>query len=178
MKTTKKRIPINFRKELYDSRVNDFNNRIALQKLITNEIKKLTGADPIEIEFSEAIKSFYKILEVQKAEVNTLGLTGEKLSELLSIDLSNLNELQREFLKVRFAEMPSIEAFTTYAETPEEIEKYEACQTLIKAIDVAKIHLDKIGNFNYFKIKKALLPMLDYNDELQRFEQNNVFIKN
>jgi hypothetical protein len=178
MKTTKKRIPINFRKELYDSRVNDFNNRIALQKLITNEIKKLTGADPIEIEFSEAIKSFYKILEVQKAEVNTLGLTGEKLSELLSIDLSNLNELQREYLKVRFAEVPSIEAFTTYADTPEEIEKYEACQILIKAIEVAKIHLDKIGNFNQYKIKKALLPMLDYNDELQRFEQNNVFIKN
>ena len=168
MKTTKKRIPINFRKELYDSRVNDFNNRIALQKLITNEIKKLTGADPIEIEFSEAIKSFYKILEVQKAEVNTLGLTGEKLSELLSIDLSNLNELQREYLKVRFAEVPSIEAFTTYADTPEEIEKYEACQILIKAIEVAKIHLDKIGNFNQYKIKKALLPMFVHDVPITR----------
>lgn len=178
MKNTTKRIPINFRKEQYEARLQNFNQRISLQKLILNEIKKLTGADPIEVEFSEAVKSFYKILEVQKSDVNSLGLSGEKLSDLLGIDLRNLGELENEYKKVQLAELPSIEEFTTYAETPIEIQKYTDCIALIKAIQTAKLHLDGIGSFNYFKIYKAFLPMINWDSRLQKFEPNNQFIKN
>ena len=179
MKTIKsKRIPISFRKELYEAKLNDFNTRMSLQKLIKNEIKKLLGSEPIEIEFSDALKSFYLNLERVKSEVNTLGLKGDRLADLLGIDLINLKDLEREYRKVQLCEVPSIEAFTTYAETSDELAKYDACQTLIKAIEGAKIHLDKIGNFNAYKIKNALLPLLIYNDELQIFEASNVFIKN
>jgi hypothetical protein len=74
--------------------------------------------------------------------------------------------------------VPSVEAFTTYAETPDELEKWDACQLLIKAFEVAKIHIDKQGAFNHYKVRNALLPMLIFNDHLQKFEPSNVFIKN
>jgi hypothetical protein len=179
MKTIKsKRIPISFRKELYEAKLNDFNTRMNLQKLIKNELKKLLGSDPIDIECSEALKSFYLNLERVKAEVNSLGLKGNRLADLLGIDLSNLKDLEREYKKVQLCEVPSVEAFTTYAETEGELAKYDACQLLIKAFEVAKTHLDQIGSFNPYKVKNALLPMLIYNEDLQKFEPSNVFIKN
>ena len=173
-----KRIPISFRKELYQKKLEDFNTRMDLQKLIKNELKKLLGSEPIDIECSEAVKSFYLNLERVKSEVNTLGLKGDRLTELLDIDLSNLKDLEREYKKVRSCEVPSVEAFTTYTEGPQELAKWEACQLLISAFEVAKIHIDNLGAFNPYKVRNALLPMLVYNDELQRLEPSNVFIKN
>jgi hypothetical protein len=179
MKTIKsKRIPISFRKELYEAKLNNFNTRMDLQKLIKNELKKLLGSEPIDIECSEALKSFYLNLERVKSEVNTLGLKGDRLADLLGIDLTNLKDLEREYRKVQLCEVPSVEAFTTYAETPDELEKWDACQLLIKAFEVAKIHIDKQGAFNHYKVRNALLPMLIFNDHLQKFEPSNVFIKN
>lgn len=172
-----KKIPLHFRKESYDLKLQSYQRKLQLQKEIENEFKKTIEA-PTTIEYCDSLNCFYKMLEIQKKEQNSLGLTGEKLSELLSIDTSNIKQLQSEFIKLAMVENPSVEDFTTYAETTEEIEKYNMCIGLIKGINVAKNELQNIGTFNHFKIFKAFAPLLVWDSEELKFIPNNVFIKN
>jgi hypothetical protein len=173
-----KKIPIEFRKSGYDLKMKAFNNKSYLKKLISKEITQLIGIDPADgFNYSNTVKEFFSLLEQQKKEVNSLGLVGEKLAELLQIDVTKLKELQSEYIKVSYAILPSIEEFTLYAETEKEITKYNDCIALIKAIQTAKIHLDVLGDYNHFKIYKAFIPMLTFDGELQKIVPNNEFIK-
>ena len=172
-----KKIPLHFRKESYDLKLQSYQRKLQLQKEIEIEIKKTIEA-PTTIDYLDSLNCFYKMLEIQKESQNSLGLTGEKLSELLSIDTSKINQLQSEYTKLAMLENPSVDDFTTFAETPEEIQKYNDCIDLIKAIQTAKTYLDERGSFNYFKIYMAFLPMINWDSRLQKFEPNNQFIKN
>lgn len=170
----KKRVPLEFRKKEYDLKLQSYEQRNNLRKLIGKEISQLLGIDTIEdFDYSNTVKCFFSLLEQKKKEVNSLGLIGEMLAELLQIDVTKLKELQSEYIKVQFAVLPSIEEFSIYAETEKEIAKYNDCVALIKAIANSKNHLD---NYNHFKIFRALRPMLSIDDN-QNIVPNIQFIK-
>ena len=170
-----KKIPLEFRKKEYDLKLQSYEQKNNLRKLIGKEISQLLGIDPSDdFEYFNTVKCFFSLLEQQKKEVNSLNLVGEKLAELLQIDVTKLKELQSEYIKVQFAVLPSIEEHTIFAISETEIAKYLECIALIKAIANSKNHL---GNYNQFKILRAFLPLLSFDDKTQSFVPNVEFIK-
>ncbi len=172
-----KKIPLDFRKKEYDLKLQSYEQRNNLRKLIGKEISQLLGIEPTDdFDYSNTIKCFFSLLEQQKKAVNSLNLVGEKLAELLQIDLTKLKEFQTNYIKVQFAVLPSIEEFTRYAITEIEIARHSDCIALIKVIQPAKMHLDEYGSFNHTKIVRAFLPMLSFDDSTQKIVPNNEFI--
>ena len=141
-----KKIPLEFRKKEYDLKLQSYEQKNNLRKLIGKEISQLLGIDPSD-DF-----------------------------ELLQIDLTKLKEFQTNYIKVQFAVLPSIEEFTRYAITEIEIAWHSDCIALIRAIQPAKMHLDEYGSFNHTKIVRAFLPMLSFDDSTQKIVPNNEFI--
>jgi hypothetical protein len=172
-----KKIPLEFRKKEYDLKLQSYEQKNNLRKLIGKEISQLLGIDPSDdFEYFNTVKCFFSLLEQQKKEVNSLGLVGEKLAELLQINITKLKELQSEYIKVQFAVLPSIEEFTRYAITESQITKHNDLITLTKSIHTIKPHLEDLGAYNHTKIVRAFLPMLSFDDSTQKIVPNNEFI--
>jgi hypothetical protein len=111
--------------------------------------------------------------------VNTLNVSGEKLADLLGLNTNELVNLQQQFLKVKDAQQPKVENFTTYAETEIEIEKHNACIEAIKGINAIKIYItESRGGFLQYPFLKAFTPLLSWNPETLKFIPNPYFIKN
>ena len=67
----------------------------------------------------------------------------EKLAELLEIDVSNLIRFNSVYLKLKNVSSPSIDTFTEYAETDEELSRLAACEKLIDVIKEIKLSTPK-----------------------------------
>jgi len=167
--------PIYFNEQAYNEHLKQFQSMIDTKKQMIKEFKKLLNSQLEPINFENIVDEFYSCLELQKKEVNTMNLKGNKLASLLDINISNLLALQSNYNRYSVDE-PRIEIYTTYAETPEELEKYNSCLDVIKAIDKAKIYTSPIGNLN--NILQAFNPMIGYNHAIQSFVPNVGFIKN
>ena len=168
-----KKIPLEFRKLQYDLKMATYKNRLELEKSVIKEVRLLSGDWPIDFDFTNILSSFFGLLEVQKKKQNSLGLSGEKLAELLAINTENLKALQSQYEATNGAVEPKVEDFTIYAETETEIAKYNDCITLLKAIQGSKNHFD---NYNAFKVFRVLQPMLSIDDN-QNIVPNIQFIK-
>lgn len=155
-----KKIPLQFLKKQYDLKMATYKNRLELEKSIIKEVSLLTGEWPIDFDFTNVLSTFFGLLEVQKKKQNSLGLSGEKLAELLSINTLNLKSLQLQYEATDGALEPNVEDHTIYAETETEISKYNDCVSLIKAIKSAEKHII----YNHHKIYMALKPMLSIGD--------------
>jgi hypothetical protein len=155
-----KKIALQFNKKQYDLKMATYKSRLELEKSIIKEISLLTGEWPIDFDFTNVLTAFYGLLEIQKKKQNSLGLSGEKLSELLGINTANLKALQLQFEGTNGAEEPNVEDHTIFAETETEIAKYNDCINLIKALKSAEKHIV----YNHHKIYMALKPMLSVGD--------------
>jgi hypothetical protein len=176
-----KKIPIDFAKERFENAQKLFEQKTKIQKGIGDQLRKLLNTDPegIEINFGDALNQFHALLEHQKKEVNTLNVSGEKLADLLGLNTNELVNLQQQFLKVKDAQQPKVENFTTYAETEIEIEKHNACIEAIKGINAIKIYItESRGGFLQYPFLKAFSPLLSWNPETLKFIPNPYFIKN
>ena len=151
-----KKIPLQFLKKQYDLKMATYKNRLELEKSIIKEVSLLTGKWPIDFDFTNVLSTFFGLLEVQKKKQNSLGLSGEKLAELLSINTENLKALQIQHHATNGATEPNVEDFTIFAETETEIARYNDCIALIKALKTAEKHIV----YNHHKIFMALKPML------------------
>lgn len=155
-----KKIALQFNKKQYDLKMATYKSRLEFEKNIIKEISLLTGEWPIDFDFTNVLNSFYSLLEIQKKKQNSLGLSGEKLSELLGINTANLKSLQLQYDATDGAEEPNVEDHTIWAQTELEIAKYNDCINLIKAIKSAERHIV----YNHHKIYMALKPMLSVGD--------------
>jgi len=155
-----KKIALQFNKKQYDLKMATYKSRLELEKNIIKEVSLLTGEWPIDFDFTNVLNSFYGLLEVQKKKQNSLGLSGEKLAELLSINTTILKSLQLQYDATQGATEPNVEDHTIYALTNLEISRYNDCINLIKAIKSAEKHIV----YNHHKIYMALKPMLSVGD--------------
>jgi len=151
-----KKIPLEFRQSQYDIKMTTYKKRLELEKSIIKEISLLTGEWPIDFDFTNVLSSFFGLLEVQKKKQNSLGMSGEKLAELLAINTENLKALQSQYEATNGAVEPNIEDFTIYAETETEIARYNDSVMLIKSIEASKKYII----YNHHKIFMALKPMI------------------
>ena len=155
-----KKIALQFNKKQYDLKMATYKSRLELEKSIIKEISLLTGEWPIDFNFTNVLTSFYSLLEIQKKKQNSLNLSGEKLSELLGINTANLKSLQLQYEATDGATEPNVEDHTIFAQNELEIQKYNDCINLIKAIKSAEKHIV----YNHHKIYMALKPMLSVGD--------------
>ena len=155
-----KKIPLKFNKNTYDLKMATYKNRLELEKSIIKEISFLLGEWPIDFDFTNVLSTFFGLLEVQKNKQNSLNLSGEKLSELLSINTANLKILQLQYEATDGATEPNVEDHTIYAETETEVAKYNDCVSLIKAIKSAEKHIV----YNHHKLYMAFKPILAIGD--------------
>jgi ABC-type lipoprotein release transport system permease subunit len=145
---------------------------------LTAEVKKQLGTSPADFDFTEAEQEFYKQLEEQKKEANSLCLSGSKLAEVLSLSVDEIKRLQAKVTELKHVVLPTIEDFTVYAETDAEIKKYNECINVIKAIKTVKDVLKKIkGDYYFNDLIVAYRPLLTWNLTTNHFEPNVQYIK-
>lgn len=175
--TTKKRIPIYFDTIRFEKLNELFWTKVGLQKKIEQEFKKLLAKpDMSNIDYSNALDEFYKQLEFEKKEQNTLSLPGDKLADLLAINTTNIASLQVEHAKVKDAVEPIAENFTIYALTTEELNKYAVCIEVIKALNSAKPHINNY--YNHVTINRMFNPLIYWDAKALQYIPNHNFIKN
>jgi len=173
-----KKIPLQFNEWEYTNALMFYTEKTQLEKLLTAEVKKQLGTAPSDFNFEDAEMEFYFQLELQKADINSLGLKGNKLAEVLSLSVDEIKRLQAKLKEYSHVIQPTIEDFTIYAETPEELKKYQNCINVIKAIGMVKDVLIKIKGTYYFNdLIVGFRPLLTWNVSTNNFEPNVQFIK-
>ena len=175
--TTKKRIPIHFNKIRFDKLNESYWAKVGLQKKIEQEFKKLLAKpDMADIDYSNALGEFFKQLELEKKDQNSLLLPGEKLAQLLSIDTTNIASLQSEYMHVKDAVQPNADDHTTYAETSEELHRHAVCIEVIKALVSAKPFTNHY--YNHVTINRMFNPLILWDSSAMQYIPNHIFIKN
>jgi hypothetical protein len=91
--------------------------------------------DPDETDYKEAILN--AIAEKYKKE-NTLKLSAEKLAMLKDIDLTEFNKTVDDYNKLKHIVEPDKQSYSTYATTPEQIERWNRANELKKAFEKAQ----------------------------------------
>jgi hypothetical protein len=173
-----KKIPLHFNKESFDLNQELFIEKQNLIKQIKIEMKRLLQTDEKNIDYSSAKQFFLEKLAEQKKEVNTMNVSPEKLASLFDMDLTILESLENNFKKVAEVVEPSIESFTTYAETDVEITKYKLCADVIKLIGESQEYIQKIKPTNPRDFLAAFSPMLYWSINDEKLIPHPAFIKN
>jgi hypothetical protein len=173
MKNQIKPIAIYFAEQEYKNHLKKFEAKKEIEKQITKEFKKLLNSQLDPANFENVIDDFYSCLEIQKKEVNTMNLKGNKLASLLDIDVNRLLSLQSQY-NLLIVDEPKEEDYTTYATQPEEIERYNIAMEVIKTINKAKPYTSTNGNL--IATINAFAPMINFSHREQNYQPNIQFI--
>jgi hypothetical protein len=175
--TTKKRIPIYFDSIRFDKLSESYATKIDLEKKLNAEFKKLlTNPDLESLDYSSALDEFHKQLELGKKNQNTLELPGDKLAELLSIDLTAIRVFQARYINVKDAIQPKVDDFTEYAESPDELKRHAVCIEVIKALNSAKPFTEHF--YNNVTLTRMFNPLILWDSNSLQYIPNYIFIKN
>jgi hypothetical protein len=169
-----KKIAIDFNKIDFENQLQKYDYFESCKKAIDKEVNSLLE-EPIQVnEYSNCVDEFYNALELQKKEVNNLNLSPIKLAEVLERDTTRLKAMENEFRKLKPAEKPDEENFQTYAETPEEIDRFNNCVNLMKVIETFKQYGIK-PNIN---LNRAFNNLIAFDLITNEIKYNIDFIKN
>jgi len=124
-----------------------YNKKKQLEQNIRFLVKKLTKQLTNSEFYKDIPTNFYKAIEKAYKNSNPMNLKGQKLVQLLEIDTTELFNLDRQYQAVKDAKEPSLVNFTEYAETSEEIAKYNACKNVIEACNTLDLYI-KVFPFN------------------------------
>ena len=133
--------------EGFNREQSSYNKKKQLEQNIRFVVKKLTKQLTNSEFYKDIPTNFYKAIEKAYKDSNPMKLKGEKLVELLEIDTTELFKLNNDYQQVKNAVEPSLTSFTIYAETREEIAKYNACNDLIEACKTMEMYI-KLFPFN------------------------------
>jgi len=153
-----------------------YSNRLTTIQEIKKEVKKYIPKFKFNNDFfSDILNNFYSGLLHKYKKENTLNLRAEKLAELLEFDLRKLKELVANYDKLKDVKSPTIENYTTYTETPEQLTRKEQCEKLINTIYEVE---ESTGVKAYpFDVTKAFRRILDFNIRTNKFQANTYWVK-
>lgn len=155
-----------------------FDKKIATEIAIEKEFTSLI--ENFEYSLKALLESpkeyFYTSLEAAYQDQNSLKLSGQKLAELMQIDASELLRLANGYESLRSVKKPSKEAYTEYAETPDEIKRLDYCKSYISMINSFE------KDFGRVFPKEAILShspqVVFFNFRANQYEPNLNFVKN
>lgn len=126
-----KPVLIHFDANEFNKQSEGYKNYIKMQataKRILKELAPDITLDP-KAEILEPLKLYFDHLEANPA--NLLQMTGEAIAKAQKKDLTPLYKVNEE-LKNAITKAPAIKDYSVYAETPEEIQRFESIVKLIK----------------------------------------------
>ena len=86
-----------------------------------------------------------------------------------------IKELVANYDKLKDVKSPTIENYTTYTETPEQLTRFEQCEKLINTIYEVE---ESTGVKAYpFDVTKAFRRILDFNIRTNKFQANTYWVK-
>lgn len=134
-------IILKFHDREFDFATEMYNEKIALIDTIKAVAK--TELDlTIEVSDSSSLnQNIFKAVEQKYKSQNLLNLTGEKLVDLMQIDLKPINDAARllsSYDAVDLLNKPTKEQFTVSVDTDKELERYNLCLETLKCIDGIK----------------------------------------
>lgn len=154
---------------------NEKNNLIkSIQQVAKNELDLI-----IEISDSKTLKeNIYNAIEKKFKVQNTLNLTGEKLAELMQLNLKPIFEASR--LLVSYDEIdknttPTKEMFTISVENEKETERYNHALKLIETINKTRSLTNELPALNMYLIVFKSVIRLDGTGN--NFEPSPMFVK-
>ena len=168
----------------YDLAVKEYERRMGEVKYLQGVIQNLTGIENANLDnwFPNTEKKFFAFIENKYKRENTLKVSGRKLCELLSINPNPL--IDNEDLlsgKLTGLKKPKIEHFSTFAETPEELDKLGVIETFIDAFyglgEYGTLYPQNIvqgssGKLSFDHMKQRIVPNADWiKDTPRRIQQ-------
>jgi hypothetical protein len=154
-----------------------YSNKIETQKKIKSEVRKYLPKFRInDAFFNDVLQNFCNELTETYKKQNTLNLSGEKLAQLLEFDLSNLINYSEAYKKLKHIKSPSIDKYTIYTETEEELKKLNICNSIIELLK--KVETDLELKAYPFEIEKAFKRIITFNIRTNEYEVNWRYIKN
>ena len=151
----------------------EFKAKQSIEQKLINAVSSVLGAKVSELDFSVASAFTDEQIFNKYKSKNTLNLPIDKLKFVLSIDTSEVENLQAQWLKMHDVKEPSIKDYQIKAETPDEIYRYEASMELINAIG----KLNSIQHIYYGQILQAIQGVFIFNHSENKLEVNSNFVK-
>ena len=151
----------------------DYNRKKQIEQNLRFLVKKITKQTTSAEFFKDIPANFYKAVEKGFEKSNPMKLKGQKLVMLLDIDTSEIFNLDRQYQSVRKAIEPSLTEFTVYAETQEQLNKYNACKEFIDAYKNLEPHI-KLYPMNMIQGTSSAVK---WNTRKNELEVNHRWIK-
>jgi len=170
---TKERKEIFVDKEGFNKAQAQFNHKKQLEFDIRKLVKELTKLVPSKEFYKNIPMNFYKLVERAYKGANPMSLSGDKLCMLMDIPTAELFDLDRQYQAVRTAAEPSLVSYTIYAESEDELAKYDACMKVIEACGELDKHI-KVFPFN---IQQATKNAIQFNLSKNKLVVNHNWIK-
>lgn len=173
-------IPVSFDEKRYTDHLLKFEKKTQLETAIDLEANRILGTETLTIQNkAAAVDEFYNVVESLNKDRNPMQLSGSKLVELHGLECIQLDVLSKQFAPLAAVEKPSIDQYTQYATTPEQLKRYQQAATLTDAIRQLRPHFFKTqGSIPNFEIRKAFKGVLELNPELNELEPAAAFILN
>lgn len=134
---------IEFREDSFNIAKEEHQKKTKARKEVDHEIQVLTGhkgAIDKKGFFENPMSMVFLLIKDKYIEKNTLVLSGQKLAEMLELRVNPVIAALEKYSQYKDIEDPIKENFTTYAETPDEIDKLKKIKKAIDAInDLSKI---------------------------------------
>jgi hypothetical protein len=170
-----KKEKIGFKELEYNDALYKYESKKFLKDKITKELKALNHNFTFK-DCANVIDEFYTYLETKFKDSNPLKLKGQKLAELLEIDLTNLENSVKNYIRTDEANpmQPITNDFVVYADSDAELQKYNDCIDFITA-------LKKFDKYTLPFTRKqdfvAFTPFVKWNVNISDFEINHTWIK-
>jgi hypothetical protein len=168
-----KKITIDFNHAQFEKHQQQFEHYESCKKAISKEVNSLLD-EPIQIkDFTNCVWEFYEALQEQKKSTNNLNLSPIKLAEVLERDVTRLKVMETEILRLNPTK-PEADNYKIFAETPDEIDRYNICNKAINVIDeFSKYNIQKNVHFTHAYSGLIYFDLIEY-----KMKPNIDFIKN
>jgi len=169
-----KRKIVHVNKDEFEKAVKRYAEKIECEKNIKKEVKKLLPKYRVTNKFFEDVETnFYNALAETYKDKNAMNIKPRKLATLLELDTNMLEVFAIAYRPLMQYNSPSIEQYTTYAETEDELKKHSVCEKLLKTIK----EIQKVGKVYPSEVERAFGRILIYNLRTQDYDYNWRWIK-
>ena len=173
-KTTNKQL-IYFDADAFNKASQSFKEYSELLSAVKNELETLTNTKLTEFITENPLQWYYNHL--QNDTNNIMNLRGQAIAEAQSKDLTRLKALDIKLKQATQATAPTIADFSSYATTPEQMERLEKSKKLLEVYDDF-IKLEGNQDLKFAMIAKATPFRFNLDHKLQKLYPNPNYIIN
>jgi len=170
-----KKEKIGFKEIEYNEALYKYESKKFLKEKIVKELKALNNNFDFK-DCANVIEELYVHLETKLKNSNPLKLKGQKLAELMELDVTQLETSIKNYLRTDSENpiKPIVDDFVVYADTDGELQKYNDCIDFINALKKFDKYLIPFSRKQDFV---AFTPFVNFNVNMNDFEINHTWIK-